>query len=291
MTTDIFDYANFDYVSVGAPNVLVQLPKGTTPPAGFDTSMPSELLRELAKRHPAWRFRVNVNSGYNQNVDNLATVSNVHILQGQEVLGMYAYAYYPRRGVEIRSRGIERALDRKSYKFTSDPVVARKVVEKHFTPLPTSERVGNRMRQAASEWGSHKNTALAREAEVFRLMSYKIKAAIISNAAAFAPLLAGHGVREEELDKLLAAAQMHAVYSDLNKSKGVSAVVVDNGFVFVCPVDKHTDAAVMYTPGDVPADIAQAVAVLGMAPDHTPIPGLGAKVGVDAYVVSRTTTP
>jgi len=290
MTTNLFDYDNYDYVSVGAPNVLVQLPKGVTPPAGFDATLPSSLLRDLAKRHPAWKFRVIVSGGYGQNTANVATVANVHILQGQEELGSYVYAFYPRRGVEIRSRAIGNMMDRKTYKFTSDPVVARRLVEKYFSPLPTSERVGGQMRQAVSDWGSHKNAALVKEAEAFRQLSYKIKAAIISNVEAFAPLLAVHGVREEELDKLLAAAQTHAVYSNLNRGKGVSAVVVDNGFVFVCPVDKHTDAAVMYAPGDVPADIARAVAVLGMAPDHTPIPELGAKVGVDAYIVARTPT-
>jgi hypothetical protein len=290
MTKDIFDYTNFDYASIGAPNVLVELLKGATPPAGFDTSMPSELLRELAMRHPAWRFRISVGT-YGQHTRNLATVSSVHILQGQEVLGSFNATYYPRRGVEIRSRSIERALDRKSYKFTSDLVVARRLVEKHFTPLPTSERVGNRMREASSQWSGNKNTALVKEAEVFRTLSYKIKAAILANTEAFAPLLATHGVRQEELDKLLDAAQGHAVYSDLQKNKDLSTVVVDNGFVFVCLQLQSPDHAVMYAPGDIPVDIAQAVAVLGMAPDSTPVPGLGAKVGVDAYVVSRTTTP
>jgi hypothetical protein len=290
MTKDIFDYANFDYVSISAPNVLVELPKGATPPAGFGKNLPSELLRELAMRHPAWRFRVGV-GGYGQHTDNLAMVANVYILQGQEVLGTFCIAHYPRRGVEIRSRSIERALDRKSYKFTSDLVVARRLVEKHFTPLPTSERVGNRMREASSQWNGNKNTALVKEADVFRTLSYKIKAAILANTEAFAPLLATHGVRQEELDKLLDAAQGHAAYSDLQKSKDLSTVVVDNGFVFVCLQTQSPDHAVMYAPGDIPVDIAQAVAVLGMAPDGTPVPGLGAKVGVDAYVVSRTTTP
>jgi hypothetical protein len=234
MTKDIFDYARFDYVSIGAPNVLVQVDKGATPPAGFAKTVTAELLLLLAKRHPAWKFRV-VISGYGQHTDNLAPASAVYVLQGHEVLGSFNVAHYPRRGIEIRSRSIERAMDRKSYKFTADLVVARKLVEKNFTPLPTSERVG------------------------------------------------------DELDKLLDAARGHAVYSDLQKSKGLSTVVVDNGFVFVCPQGQSSDQAVMYAPGDIPADIAQAVAVLGMAPDSTPVPGLGAKVGVDAYIISRAT--
>ena len=289
MTTDAFDYAANDYVSIGAPNVLVQLSKGATPPVDFTASMMSGLLRELAKRHPGWRFRVVV-SAYGQHTDNTAGVSAVHVLQGHELLGTFNIAYYPRRGVEIRSRSIAHAMDRKSYKFTADPVVARKLVEKHFTPLPTSERVGNKIQEASSRWISGKNTALVKESDVFRQLSYKLKAAMISNMEAFAPLLAGHGVRQEELDRLLGAAQEHAVYSDLQKNRDLSTVVVDNGFVFVCPYSQSPDQAVMYAPGDVPVDIAQAVAVLGMAPDSTPIPGLGAKVGVDAYVVSRATT-
>jgi hypothetical protein len=289
MTTNIFDYDKYDYVSIGAPNVLVQLTKGATPPADFHPGMASGLLRELAKRHPGWRFRVVV-GGYGAHTDNTAGVSVVHVLQGQELLGSLNVAIYPRRGVEIRSRSIERAMDRKSYKFTADPVVARKLVEKHFTPLPTSERVGNKIRQASSDWSSGKNTALVKESDVFRQLSYKLKAAMICNMEAFAPLLAEHGVRQEELDRLLDAAQGYAVYTDLQNSKGFSVVVVDNGFAFVCAHGADTDKAVMYAPGDIPVDIAQAVAVLGMAPDSTPIPGLGAKVGVDTYVVSRATT-
>jgi hypothetical protein len=288
MTKDIFDYARFDYVSIGAPNVLVQVDKGATPPAGFAKTVTAELLLLLAKRHPAWKFRV-VISGYGQHTDNLAPASAVYVLQGHEVLGSFNVAHYPRRGIEIRSRSIERAMDRKSYKFTADLVVARKLVEKNFTPLPTSERVGNRMREASSQWSGNKNTALVKEADVFRMLSYKIKAAILANTEAFAPLLAEYGVRGDELDKLLDAARGHAVYSDLQKSKGLSTVVVDNGFVFVCPQGQSSDQAVMYAPGDIPADIAQAVAVLGMAPDSTPVPGLGAKVGVDAYIISRAT--
>jgi len=286
----MFNYDTFDYVSIGAPNVLVEIDKGATPPTGFGTLLATRLLLELAQRRPGWKFRVQPGV-YGNHTNGSADANVVYAIQGGEELGSFSHANYPRRGVEIMSRSISRSMDRKSYKFTSDLTVARKLVEKHFAPLPRDVKVTEAMRSVLTKWTTNMNTAITKDAIAFRELVPRMETAVRCDMDTFAPLLAPYGITRVELDRLTELTQARGVFSSLGSHKGLTTVVVLDGYVFAAPYGAGADRSVMYAPGEVPADISAALAVLAMAPDGTPVPDLGAKVHEDQYVVVRTDTP
>ena len=287
MTDNSFRYDIYDYVSVGAPNVLVEIDKGATPPTGFGYSMCTQLLLELAQRRPGWKFRVTVGP-YGNHTGGITEASAVKVHQGGEEVGAFDTTYYPRRGVDITSRSIGRLMDRKSYKFTSDLTVARKLVEKHFTPVPRDVKVTEALRHANNRWGSNPNAAVTKDATAFRELGVRLETAVRSDIETFAPLLAPYGITRGELDHITETARARGVFYALRSHKGLTTVVALDGYVFAVPYGKEVEHSVMYAPGEVPADISGALAVLAMAPDGTPVPDLGAKVHENQYVIVRT---
>jgi hypothetical protein len=287
----MFNYDTFDYVSIGAPNVLVEIDKGATPPEGFTNSLATRLLLELAQRRPGWKFRVIVGPYGPHTGGETASVVGVSVIQGQEEIGTFSTAHYPRRGVDITSRSISRSMDRKSYKFTSDLTVARKLVEKHFAPLPRDVKVTEAMRSVSTKWTTNMNTAITKDVTAFRELASRMETAVRSDMDTFAPLLATYGITRAELDRLTELSQARGVFSSLRSHNGLTTVVVLDGYVFAAPYGAGADKSVMYAPGEAPADISAALAVLAMAPDGTPVPDLGAKVAENQYVVVRTDTP